>query len=220
MCSVHADDKVSVGLTNLLREIFNNVLVEEGPRLDPYIMKDERIQVDKKNIRADAQVTGVLIKGASNLKLKELKLNLNNDLSIDINFGIQLPKVLAAGRYKIDGRVAKYVPLRGNGAFNISIMNLDGGLRLSTSFDGFKYRVKDLDINLRSDMITPYFENLIDPNLAPFINSILKMFTQSLVNKFVFENPKTMNAFKAAATKNFNKQLDKFSEKIMEFVRS
>lgn len=91
--------------------------------------------------------------GLSGFILEDLNADLQN---LSLRFDLTIPNIKANGNYKIDGKIIKIIPVRGNGTFWVESKNLSVAAVASIqNTDDDHLQLSEYDLSLTS--VIKYF---------------------------------------------------------------
>jgi len=116
-----------------------------------------------------------------NSKSHIIKISL--DLSADLK---------GTGVYELNGIINNLIPIRGNGNFSIEVKQLSGKAHLIANFKGNRFIIDSLIVRFSIGTVDPNFENLLDRDLSPIANALLKNLAKPLIDELLFNNDQKM----------------------------
>lgn len=149
------------------------------PILDPFVPK-KPIKVDVEDSKASVHgnFTDVSVEGLSGFILEDLNADLQN---LSLRFDLTIPNIKANGNYKIDGKIIKIIPVRGNGTFWVESKNLSVAAvaSIQNTDDDHLQLSEDFDITMDFDKAEIFLENFLGGGrwtevLLKIINDISK----------------------------------------------
>lgn len=231
---------VGEGLSEYLKEIIGNLgdAMREGipemqvPILDPFKPPNPvNFKHEKPGASFEGWVDQINIEGLSTLKAEHVEVDVNGEfhselviqcntlfirgsvsgLVVHARIVPHFEFIKATGKYKLDGKAMRIIPIRGNGNLLLETHGVSGHLKLHLLVNPLNQilKVQSLELDLSVKKIKVNFENLINPKLSQLINEIINWIAKPLFEKVLKEK----------LNQKFSEELKKVIDKKLETIK-
>ncbi|XP_013793120.1 uncharacterized protein LOC106477066 [Limulus polyphemus] len=201
-------------LYNYLQTVLENfrAIMKQGssnpkiPVLDPLSVRPQNIDESKGSTKISVKLWDILIRGLSDFQIKQLNADINK---LKLQIKLNIPKLIATGKYELNGKIINIFPLSGNGNARIEAKDVDVEGEATLGLSSGKLKVLRLDLHLQFHSILVNFENLLGGgNFGDLLNQLISSLGRPLFDKF---GPKLVNDLEDGLKESLNKELGKFS---------